>query len=101
MDLELILQSLGFANIDSAADWKSAAALLENSKYGLAFVDYDQNADIAPQLATQIKLRGAAIIFTSTILDRNEMPASLGEFKLFSKPYAANALTKLLNLKQR
>lgn len=99
LDLVEILRSLGFGLVDHAADKVKANEFLQNASYGIAFIDFDQGEDIARQIASQMRLNGGTVIFTSTILDHADMPAGLGEFRLLSKPYSLTVLRDILELK--
>ena len=99
LDLVEILHSLGFTHVDHASDKDSANELLRNASYDVAFIDFDQEEDVARQIASQMRLRGAAIIFTSTFLDQTNMPSGLGEYRLLPKPYSTNVLRDILDLK--
>ena len=98
LDLTELLQSLGFVHIDHASDENHLHALLQSASYQIAFIDLDQGEDVAHQMASQMRLKGADIIFTSTLLDQSDMQAKPGDFKLLSKPYSANALKDVLAL---
>lgn len=97
LDLDLILQSFGFQHVDYAADWKSATQLLHDKSYKLAFIEYDQNADVLEQISSEIKSPGPTIVFTSTVLERSDMPSSLRDYRLLFKPYSVNELRSMLD----
>ena len=101
LDLRELLHALGFGHVDHAQDENGLTALLQSGKYDLAFIDYDQGEDFAQRMASQMRLQGADIIFTSTLLDQTELPMTLGECKLLSKPYGENALKDVLGLIQK
>ena len=98
LDLVEILRSIGFGLVDHAADKQKANELLQNGSYDIAFIDFDQGEDIARQIASQMRLNGGIVIFTSTILDHTDMPSGLGEFKLLPKPYSTRELKDILDL---
>ena len=98
LDLLELLQSLGFRNMDHAKDEAAVSALITNTTYEIAFIDFDQGEDIAKRLASQMRSQGAAIIFTSTLFDQTDMPTTLGEYNLLPKPYSATALKDILDL---
>ena len=98
LDLAELLRSLGFSNMHHTRDEAAVSALITNTTYEIAFIDFDQGEDIAKRLASQMRSQGAAIIFTSTLFDRADMPNTLGEYKLLSKPYSATALKDILEL---
>lgn len=99
LDLVEILRSLGFGLVDHATDKVKANELLQNVSYDIAFIDFDQGEDVARQIASQMRLNGGTVIFTSTILDHTDMPAGLGEFGLLPKPYSISMLRDILELK--
>ena len=99
LDLVEILQSLGFTHVDHATDKDGANELLQNTSFDVAFIDFDQDEDIARQMASQMRLHDAAIIFTSTFLDQTDMPSGLGEYRLLRKPYSTSVLRDILDLK--
>lgn len=98
LDLVELLKSLGFRHVDHVSDKDKANELLRNASYDITFIDFDQGEDIARQIASEMRLRGAAIVFTSTILDQTDMPSGLGEYKLLSKPYSTSELRDILKL---
>ena len=98
LDLAELLRSLGFRHMHHAPDEAAVSALLANTTFEIAFINFDQGEDIAKRIASQMRSRGAAIIFTSTLFDRADMPNKLGEYKLLSKPYSATALKDILEL---
>lgn len=97
LDLIEILQSLGFKHVDRASNNDTANELLRNASYDIAFIDFDQGEDIALQIASQMRLHGAEIIFTSTFFDQTDMPSSLGVYKLLPKPYSTSVLKHILD----
>ena len=99
LDLVEILHSLGFTYVDHATDRDGANELLRNASYDVAFIDFDQDEDSARQIASQMRLHGVAIIFTSTFLDQTDMPSGFGEYSLLRKPYSISVLRDILDLK--
>ena len=99
LDLVEILHSLGYTHVDHASDKDRANELLRKASYDVAFIDFDQDEDSARQIASQMRLHGVAIIFTSTFLDQTDMPSGLGEYSLLRKPYSISVLRDILDLK--
>ena len=64
--------------------------------YQLAFTDFDEDKEIAQQFASQLRVQGTAIIYTSTLANFSDLPTALGECELLSKPYSANELRTML-----
>lgn len=73
-----------------------ASALLQKMVYQLAFIDFDKGKEIAQQFASQMRVQDTAIIYTSTLPDRSDLPTALGEYKLLSKPCSINELRNML-----
>ena len=96
LDLAESVRFLGFTHVDHALSYEVASALLQKTVYQLAFIDFDEDEAIAQQFASQMRDQGAAIIYTSTLPDRSDLPNILGEYKLLSKPYSVNQLRNMV-----
>lgn len=74
--------------------WRTLCS--KKTVYQFAFIDFDEDKKIAQKFASKLRVRGAAIIYTSTLADRSDLPTALGEYKLLSKPYLTSALRNML-----
>jgi ActR/RegA family two-component response regulator len=95
MDLEDIVKSAGFTQVDRAANLSQAMALVESTHYRFAFLDFDLEGDSCLPLVKALRKRKTPFAITTGYSDR-DLPKLLEGAPIVSKPFSEETIKKIL-----
>jgi DNA-binding NtrC family response regulator len=102
MDLEDMVQSMGFKLVDQATSLTEAMALIKTKHYRVVFLDIKLGKSNGLPIAKTLKKHKIPFAITSAYYDETSLPPEFKDIPVIAKPYSVKAvnevLAKLLNL---
>jgi CheY-like chemotaxis protein len=96
LDLEGVLESLGFKRIDQAASLGEAQLLLKTKRYRVAFLDVMLKGNGGVRIAKALKKQKIPFALTTTYPDPSILPPDLQDIPMIAKPYSVAAVQRVM-----
>ncbi len=96
IDLEDMVQSMGFKQVDHATNLTEAMALIEKKRYRVAFLDIRLGKDNGLPIAKALQKHEIPFAITSAYYDESSLPPEFHRVPLVAKPYSMGAVRKAL-----
>lgn len=101
LDTEMVLQSLGVANVRTASTVAAAVAAIDARTPDFVLVDVDLGDDSGYDLAKILTRRGITFAFATGHMELKAPAAQLGAIGVIDKPYTTDGLRELLRRARR
>jgi two-component SAPR family response regulator len=96
LDLEDMVQTLGFKHVDQADSMPHAMSLMETTGYRIAFVDLNLGHDAWSQAVKALEQHKIPFVLTTAFYDPNDLPDELKNAVFLPKPYSFESVKKIL-----
>lgn len=98
MELESMLQSLGFQQIDTAPRVSSALKLLKTESYTLGLLDINLKDEVSFEIAEALQKQQVPFLFTTGYDSKYEVPEHLAKVPRLRKPIDIDQLTSIIKV---
>lgn len=97
MDVEAMLQEVGFERISLARNVEQAMALIETGGIELAMLDVNLGRETSVAVAEELHRRGTPFVFATGYDERSALPEGLRDIPVVRKPYDVDNLLEALS----